>query len=795
MSRTIPAFSLAASLTAAAFPFLAVADQDLRWSDQFTLRGVGFTPSCVESFNGSIYIGSYSFSTGGVYVWTGSGWERMGTLDDPIADLTVHNGELWAAADSEIFRWDGNEWVEVIDRIFGGLQSIHAIHSFDGDLIIAGEFTQIQGLLNPRARIARWDGVSHVQMGTGFQDGIVRALEVHQGELYAGGSMNAAGSQLVSGLARWTGSQWVPVGGGLRMFSGSTGDCYAILSNGLLQVAGRFDKAGAFFVNNAATFLGGFNWSGIGSGFNSTVKELALADGSLYATGDFTTSGITIVDGIARWTGSSWASLGGLQRYNDPMLAGRGVDLANHDGTLVVVGEFSAASDVVARNVASWDGFVWTNHGEGEAVNGAIKNLVVRDGEIVAIGYIFQVGPLNEERGFARWDGSAWKPYGVTPPVAGSAEGLLDFQGQELAYGYFDLGSGLLARVIRRNGTSWESVATTNGFILDAAVFQDELVVGGDFDQIDGVPANNVARWDGNIWRPLEPGIGIEDYDRVNALHVHGAELFVTGSFERGGGPGGQLLNNIARWDGASWHPLGTGLSAWGTSFTSYEGDLIVGGVFQQAGGIFVNEVARWDGTNWHALGQGASGAVWDVHAFGSDLYIGGAFDEGDGSPSSGIARWDGADWHALGSGVNPGSQGVYTMQENDGFLYVGGVFNSAGGKPSYNFAQWDLTDATAVPEAPLSEVGHLIQASPNPFREQTVLSFHQAHSERARVDVFDVAGRHIRTLHDGHLDEGNQHILWDGLDDKESTVPTGVYFVALQTESVSAHRKVVLTR
>jgi flagellar hook assembly protein FlgD len=75
------------------------------------------------------------------------------------------------------------------------------------------------------------------------------------------------------------------------------------------------------------------------------------------------------------------------------------------------------------------------------------------------------------------------------------------------------------------------------------------------------------------------------------------------------------------------------------------------------------------------------------------------------------------------------------------------------------------------------------------------MLSFHQARSEAARVDVFDVAGRHIRTLHEGRLEEGNQQVLWDGRNDKGATVPTGVYFVSLQSESVSAHRKVIRTR
>jgi hypothetical protein len=38
--------------------------------------------------------------------------------------------------------------------------------------------------------------------------------------------------------------------------------------------------------------------------------------------------------------------------------------------------------------------------------------------------------------------------------------------------------------------------------------------------------------------------------------------------------------------------------------------DLIVGGSFRQIGGVFANNIARWDGAGWHPLGNGLERTV-----------------------------------------------------------------------------------------------------------------------------------------------------------------------------------------
>src|SRR5262245_51017407 len=57
---------------------------------------------------------------------------------------------------------------------------------------------------------------------------------------------------------------------------------------------------------------------------------------------------------------------------------------------------------------------------------------------------------------------------------------------------------------------------------------------------------------------------------------------------------------------------------------------LYVGGEFGMAGALEVNRVARWDGATWSALGSGVNGPVKDLIVFddgtGAALYAAGDF-------------------------------------------------------------------------------------------------------------------------------------------------------------------------
>jgi hypothetical protein len=78
--------------------------------------------------------------------------------------------------------------------------------------------------------------------------------------------------------------------------------------------------------------------------------------------------------------------------------------------------------------------------------------------------------------------------------------------------------------------------------------------------------------------------------------------------------------------------------------------------------------------------------------------------------------------------------------------------------------------------------VEFLAPPTPNPTNGPATLRFGLARGGDVRLDLFDLAGRRVRTLADGRLAAGPHVTTWDGRDEQLNRVPAGVYFVRLVT-------------
>ncbi|HUN81992.1 MAG TPA: immunoglobulin domain-containing protein, partial [Phycisphaerae bacterium] len=234
----------------------------------------------------------------------------------------------------------------------------------------------------------------------------------------------------------------------------------------------------------------------------------------------------------------------------------------------------------------------------------------------------------------------------------------------------------------------------TNGSLAPPQVtgietYNGELLVTGLFTSINGISLQRVARWDGSTWHPLGSGL-----DGSGAsLAVFNGELIVGGNFDTAGGVS---AHNIAAWNGTSWHSLGSGTLGSYPSDTVqalavYQNELIAGGAFVEAGGTpNTKKIARWNGIAWAELGGGMvpleTASVDALTVFGGELFAAGIFDGAEGVSASNIAKWNGTVWSPVGSGVN---NYVAALAAGDDELDVGGAFTMAGGGLSDFFAVW----------------------------------------------------------------------------------------------------------
>ncbi|MCD4691256.1 T9SS type A sorting domain-containing protein, partial [bacterium] len=84
----------------------------------------------------------------------------------------------------------------------------------------------------------------------------------------------------------------------------------------------------------------------------------------------------------------------------------------------------------------------------------------------------------------------------------------------------------------------------------------------------------------------------------------------------------------------------------------------------------------------------------------------------------------------------------------------------------------------------------------PNPARGGCALAFSIEAAADIALDIYDVAGRHVRTLRAGRAESGHHTVKWDGRGRSGAEVAAGVYFVRLSTDGFEdAVEKIVLLR
>jgi hypothetical protein len=103
---------------------------------------------------------------------------------------------------------------------------------------------------------------------------------------------------------------------------------------------------------------------------------------------------------------------------------------------------------------------------------------------------------------------------------------------------------------------------------------------------------------------------------------------------------------------------------------------------------------------------------------------------------------------------------------------------------------QVGITDEVSVPFE-----FNLSQNYPNPFNARTEISFSLAAPGEVKLEIFDISGRLVKTLVNNRLEKGHHVIVWDGLNDQNEGVSTGIYFYKLSTGERSISKQMTLLK
>lgn len=106
------------------------------------------------------------------------------------------------------------------------------------------------------------------------------------------------------------------------------------------------------------------------------------------------------------------------------------------------------------------------------------------------------------------------------------------------------------------------------------------------------------------------------------------------------------------------------------------------------------------------------------------------------------------------------------------------------------------VTVTRATPPVSVGDAGtgspRLRGPAPNPFQKETTIHFELSQAGNVDVEVFDAAGRRVRTLWTGQAAAGMRSVVWDGADDAGRRLQPGLYVIRLEAAGVRRERRVV---
>jgi hypothetical protein len=564
----------------------------------------------------------------------------------------------------------------------------------------------------------------------GFDDAVNAVATASDGSTYFGGTFRHVGTLPCHGVARFGDGEWSCIGAGLFVLEVNA---LAVTSDGDIIAGGRFEGTGGNPIANIARW-DGEQWHSLGEGIGGDVNTIAISDdGEIYVGGRFGGSGDVTLRHVARWDGTRWRALGsGLSLVPAGLYGAQVFSIAlDHNGDLVVTGEFNRAGGQEVGSIARWDGAAWHDMGEGlsrdwfGATLGIGRGVLIdANGDVVAGGDFSGAGGVSTHNA-ARWNGEAWSA--VSADSIGAVTALaLTSEGSLIA--------AATGQIVRLESDSWVTLTdNVGGHVRSMAPHPtDGLVLAGSFSRIGASGMAGAAHWDGEVFHPFHPH-NVSGFDHVTVIigSIDGQPV-VAGPF---GSAGLNRARHIARWTGTSWEDLefshspyfdfipasgpdGRLVIAWGNRVFEYvdfewkqlpghftggniqllsafgaDGIYVAGG-FSAVDDQPVNRLARWDGTSWHPVGGGPNHFIFSLAASPTgELYVSGTFTEVDGINVDGGAHWDGERWHRADLRAGEVHNHPYLKFSPAGELY--------GAMESIGISRWNQDRWETIPDLP----------------------------------------------------------------------------------------------
>jgi hypothetical protein len=136
------------------------------------------------------------------------------------------------------------------------------------------------------------------------------------------------------------------------------------------------------------------------------------------------------------------------------------------------------------------------------------------------------------------------------------------------------------------------------------------------------------------------------------------------------------------------------------------------------------------------------------------------------------------------------------TFGQPDASVATGGTYSLIGGFWFGGNPETGAVDEPDLPESPAAPTAfHVSSAIPNPFNPRTSFVVEVGEQTWLRAAVVDMNGRVVRVLFDAEMTPGRHNLTWDGQDDSNHVMASGVYFLRVLRAGYSHTQKLVLVK
>lgn len=147
---------------------------------------------------------------------------------------------------------------------------------------------------------------------------------------------------------------------------------------------------------------------------------------------------------------------------------------------------------------------------------------------------------------------------------------------------------------------------------------------------------------------------------------------------------------------------------------------------------------------------------------------------------------------------LNAKSNPVRTMWFAFSFMCI--VSPASSPQPAFHIAgdvfAWMNNEINAdLTPAVMPRSNKLAQNFPNPFNPSTSIKFDVKDKGVVTLNVYSITGQLIRTLVNGVKDAGCYTVIWDGKNNRGTSVASGIYFYKMETKGFSETKKIVMVR